>query len=148
MQRPGYSLYMTSDRSPGWLLLVLTLPTPSTAARMRVWRALKALGCVALRDGAYLLPGGEGRAASLQEIADDCTSEGGVAWRLNVHAEDGEEDETFRELFDRTEAYVELRKSWKEANRGLRDLAPAELGRLQRRLQREFDALRAIDFFP
>ena len=80
---------MTSDRSPGWLLLVLTLPTPSTAARMRVWRALKALGCVALRDGAYLLPDGEDRAASLQEIADDCTSEGGVAWRLIVHAEDG-----------------------------------------------------------
>ena len=41
-----------------WLLLVVSLPTEGATARMRIWRALKALGCMALRDGAYLLPGG------------------------------------------------------------------------------------------
>jgi hypothetical protein len=39
-----------------WLLLVISLPVSSATPRMRIWRALKALGCVALRDGAYLLP--------------------------------------------------------------------------------------------
>jgi len=139
---------MIDESRSGWLLLVLSLPTPSTAARMRVWRGLKALGCVALRDGAYLLPAGGDRGAALQEIADDCLREGGIAWRLNVHAEDAEEEDAFRLLFDRTEAYAELRKSWKDANRGLAKQAPAELSRLQRRLRRDFDAVRSIDFFP
>ena len=44
---------------PRWLLLVVSLPTPSATARMRVWRGLKSLGCMALRDGAYLLPAGD-----------------------------------------------------------------------------------------
>ena len=39
-----------------WAILIVTLPTRPNAVRLRIWRALKALGCVALRDGAYLLP--------------------------------------------------------------------------------------------
>ena len=33
-------------------ILILTLPTQPNAVRVRVWRALKTLGCGALRDGA------------------------------------------------------------------------------------------------
>jgi hypothetical protein len=39
---------------------------------MRIWRALKSLGCVALRDGAYLLPAdrvGAKRSASWETSA-------------------------------------------------------------------------------
>jgi DNA-binding transcriptional regulator PaaX len=39
-----------------WLLLVVSLPAEGATTRTRIWRALKALGCGALRDGAYLLP--------------------------------------------------------------------------------------------
>ena len=39
-----------------WAILIVTLPTQPNAVRVRIWRALKALGCAALRDGAYLLP--------------------------------------------------------------------------------------------
>jgi hypothetical protein len=42
--------------SPSWLLLIVSLPTSSATARMRIWRTLEGLGCAALRDGAYLLP--------------------------------------------------------------------------------------------
>jgi len=136
------------DPSPAWLLLVLSLPTPSATARMRVWRALKALGCVALRDGAYLLPQGDGREAALTEIADDCTREGGVAWLVRARPRSGDDEASWQALFDRSGDYAELRKAWKEANRGLSKLGPAELTRLRRRIQRDLDALRAIDFFP
>jgi hypothetical protein len=51
-----------------WLLLVVSLPTQSATARMRIWRALKALGCSALRDGAYLLQVGANREQSLQDL--------------------------------------------------------------------------------
>jgi hypothetical protein len=138
---------MSSEPSP-WQLLVLSLPTPSAAARMRVWRALKAQGCMALRDGAYLLPAGAERQAALLEIADDCLREGGAAWLVDAKPRNEEDELAWRALFDRSADYAELRKSWKDANRGLAKLEPAELARLQRKTRREFDALRAIDFFP
>ena len=139
---------MVFDASPAWLLLVVSLPTPSATARMRVWRALKALGCMALRDGAYLLPEGDGREESLLEIAEDCTREGGVAWLVGAQPRGPEDEQAWRALFDRGADYVELRKAWKDANRGLAKLGPAELARLLRKLRRDFDAVRAIDFFP
>ena len=45
-----------------WSILIVTLPTQPNAVRLRIWRALKALGCAALRDGAYLLPAAQRRA--------------------------------------------------------------------------------------
>lgn len=139
---------MISDTPPGWFLLVVSLPTESATARMRIWRALKALGCMALRDGAYLLPAAAERGQALRELADECSREGGNAWLMGVHPLSDDEQRAYRQLFDRSADYAELRKSWKEANRTLGTLAAPELARLQRRLQREYDALRAIDFFP
>jgi hypothetical protein len=139
---------MPTVAPPQWRLLVVSLPTQSATARMRVWRGLKALGCMALRDGAYLLPAGEEREAALREIADDCTREGGVAWFMAVVPRAEAEELAYRQLFDRSGDYAELRAAWKESNRGLAKLNPVELARLQRKLQRDFDALRAIDFFP
>jgi hypothetical protein len=138
---------MAIDPEPRWLLLVVSLPTPSATARMRVWRGLKSLGCMALRDGAYLLPAGEDREQALRELGEECTREGGVAWLMSVLPRTADEDHAYRQLFDRSEDYAELRKSWKEANRGLAGLSPAELARLQRKLQRDYDAVRAVDFF-
>ncbi|MDM0117884.1 chromate resistance protein [Variovorax sp. J22R133] len=115
---------------------------------MRVWRGLKALGCVALRDGAHLLPARPEHEQALQELGDECLREGGTSWLMTVQPRSAEEATTYRQLFDRSEDYAELRKAWKEAHRGLASMGAPELARLQRKLQREFDAARAIDFFP
>ena len=137
------------DTSTGpWFLLIVSLPTSSATARMRIWRSLKTLGCAALRDGAYLLPSIAGHEPKLQELADECIREGGIAWLMAVQPRSADEATTYRQLFDRSEDYAELRKAWKEANRSLASLAASELARLQRKLQREFDAARAVDFFP
>ena len=133
---------------PAWLLLIVSLPTPSATARMRIWRALKALGCMALRDGAYLLPAGADREQALQSLADECSREGGSAWLMAVQARSAGEADAYRQLFDRSDDYAELRRSWKHANRSVASLAGQDLARLQRKLQREFDAIRATDFFP
>lgn len=138
---------MLMDPLPHWLLLIVSLPTPSATARMRVWRGLKALGCMALRDGAYLLPMGEEREPALRELGDECTREGGVAWLMAVQPRSADEEQAYRQLFDRSDEYAELRQSWKQANRGLAGLSATELTRLQRKLQREYEAVRAIDFF-
>ena len=140
--------YMSIGTTSDWLLLVISLPTSSATARMRIWRALKALCCAALRDGAYLLPAGAGRAAALRELGDECEREGGSAWLMTVTPDSAEDDAAYRQLFDRSEQYAELRKSWKGEYRGLRALSMTELTRLRKRLEKEFEALRASDFFP
>lgn len=138
------------DQSPPfrWVLFVVSLPTSGATPRMRIWRALKALGCAALRDGAYLLPANEEPRQSLANLADDCIREGGSAWLMEVNPASEDDEAAYRALFDRSADYAGLRKTWKEANRSLRSLEPTELARLKRRLQREYDTLRAIDFFP
>lgn len=134
--------------TPEWLLLIVSLPTSSATARMRIWRTLKALGCVALRDGAYLMPAAPAHEEALQRLAGECTDEGGSAWLMAVQARSTGETAAYRQLFDRSEDYAELRKLWKETNRGLGKLGATELSRLQRKLQRDFDAIRATDYFP
>ncbi len=134
--------------TPDWLLLVVSLPTSGATARMRIWRALKAMGCAALRDGAYLMPAAAEHEAALQRLADECAAEGGSAWLMAVQARSADEAAAYRQCFDRSEDYAEQRKAWKEANRGLARMGAADLARQQRRLQRDFEALRAIDFFP
>ena len=57
---------------------------------MRIWRAIKALGCAALRDGAYLLPAQAEVAAELRTLADEAQQEEGQAWLLRVQADDAE----------------------------------------------------------
>ena len=138
---------MDSDPPTRWLLLIVSLPTSGATARMRIWRTFKALGCVALRDGAYLLPGSAPHEARLRELADECVREGGSAWLMPVSPTELE-SATYERLFDRTDDYAQLRASWKEANRGIKSLSVPELTRLQRKLQREYDAVLAIDFFP
>jgi hypothetical protein len=115
---------------------------------MRIWRALKALGCAALRDGAWLLPASAGREPELQALADECVREGGNAWLMAVQPRSDDEDAAYRARFDRGADYAALRASWKEANVTLASMATADVVRLARKLQREREALRAIDFFP
>jgi hypothetical protein len=115
---------------------------------MRVWRGLKALGCVALRDGAYLLPAGDDREQALRELGDECTTEGGTAWLMAAQPIHRDESLAWLPLFDRSGDYAELRKAWKEANRGLARLSATELSRLQRKSLRDLELVQGIDFFP
>ena len=62
-----------------FLALFVTLPTQQSAGRMRVWRALRALGSATLRDGVYLLPDSPVHAQALESIAEDVKSVEGTA---------------------------------------------------------------------
>jgi len=145
----AYAPVMTaSPNSDSWLLLIVSLPTASATARMRIWRAIKALGCAALRDGAYLLPAHAEQATQLRSLADEALQEDGQAWLLGVQAADAPEDGAYRALFDRTPDYTEWLAELSEARKTLPDLTAAERNRLQRRHARAYEAIRTIDFFP
>ncbi|MGM3274753.1 chromate resistance protein ChrB domain-containing protein [Ralstonia sp. 24A2] len=138
----------TAPNSNSWLLLIISLPTASATARMRIWRALKAIGCAALRDGAYLLPAHAEQAAQLRSLADEALQEDGQAWLLRVQAQDAAEDSAYRALFDRTADYTDWLAELAEARKTFPSLGAAELNRLQRRHDRAYEAIRKIDFFP
>ncbi|WP_026164523.1 chromate resistance protein ChrB domain-containing protein [Cupriavidus neocaledonicus] len=131
-----------------WALLIVTLPTSGATARMRIWRAVRTIGCAALRDGAYLLPAGEVQICQLRDLAREAREEGGQAWLLNVHATDAAEDSALRRLFDRSADYAELQAAISDARQSLSGQGSNELNRLHRRHRRAYEAIRAIDFFP
>lgn len=131
-----------------WLLLVISLPTGSATARMRIWRTLKALGCGALRDGAYLLPHGIAQNEQFVELAEETQREGGSAWLLTVNANSEADNAACRALFDRSADYAELLGIFAETRKTLASRAPQEINRIMRKLRRDHDALRDIDYFP
>lgn len=134
--------------SDSWLILIVSLPSSSATARMRIWRAVKALGCAALRDGAYLLPAQDEHAAQLQALADEALQEKGQAWLLHVQARDMAEQATYQALFDRSNDYAQWLTGLAEARKTLASLGAAELGRLLRRQARAYETIRKMDFFP
>jgi hypothetical protein len=120
-----------------WCLLVLSLPTDNTAARMRAWRALKAGGAVMLRDGVYVLPDEPAHRAHLREVAADVRASGGNA-RLMT---DAAAEQPVEPLFDRSAEFATLVEEAKAA------LARPDAARGARRLRKAFDQWAAIDFF-
>lgn len=131
-----------------WLLLTATLPTSPSALRVRTWRALKATGAGALRDGVYLLPATAATAQALWDIERAIQEGGADAHMLVVQARDDAQEATFRGLFDRSEAYVELLQSLKEARSGVTKSTEAELRKSLRALEQRLQNIQASDFFP
>ncbi|OQS33327.1 chromate resistance protein [Chromobacterium haemolyticum] len=128
-----------------WLLLITSLPTENATARMRAWRALKACGSAALRDGAYLLPVGDARLQQLEAIASDIQQHCGVARLLTCRPLDGSH---FPPLFQRDADYQQLRQDIQEQLLGLDPDNAAERLKQWRRLGKALAGIAAIDFFP
>jgi hypothetical protein len=130
-----------------WLALILTLPTRPTAVRVRTWRALKASGCAALRDGVYLLPDRPAGAQRFAQLAAAVQAADGSAQVLALTPRDDAQQKSFIARFDRSAEYQELTAELGRSRRGLRT-APAPAARKTLRLlEQRLDALRQIDFF-
>src|SRR5438093_12871784 len=67
-----------------WLLLLLSLPPKPSSLRVRTWRKLRALGAVALKSGAYLLPFSPDRYEQFQWLAQEVQKDQGEATLLKV----------------------------------------------------------------
>lgn len=127
--------------------LVLSLPTRNSTVRMRVWRALKDTGCGVLRDGVYVLPAGSAGAPVLAEMESEIRSAGGFAMTVELKLKT-EQLEDVRKLFDRSADYGTLVHKVKTAKSSLSRLGHRKARTTLDRLQRSFDKLSAIDFFP
>ena len=138
---------MTIAPAP-WLLLVSSVAGDNKSARMRIWRALKASGAGALRDGVYVLPDSAAARAVFRQQAEDVVATGGTATVLAVAADGEAQQRQFVALFDRDPEYAELLKSVEGIRRGLARMDEADARRNVAGLRRDIAALTAIDFFP
>src|SRR5579859_6548058 len=73
--RSGRPLVREAGRAPArelsttWLLLIYTVPAQPSRKRATVWREIKKLGAVYLRDGVCVLPEQPGTRMSLRALA-------------------------------------------------------------------------------
>ena len=131
-----------------WLVLVVSLPAANASLRMRLWRAMKALGCASLREGVYLLPDGRGLQQALRMHAEEIKQGGGSAYLLNVADPSTEVKTDFQRLFDRSEEYLQLMGRIAEFQSEIGALDAATGRRQLKLLRRDFEAQAALDYFP
>ena len=129
-----------------WSILLVTLPTQPNAVRLRIWRALKALGCAALRDGAYVLPLSE--APALEALAVEVRDNGGQASVLTLSPKDEAQKQDVLAQFDRAEAYAAWNESVKLAFSIFQTLPEAEARKRLRNITEALLAIKRIDYYP
>ena len=129
-----------------WAILIVTLPTQPNAVRVRIWRALKALGCAALRDGAYLLP--TDQQAVFEPLAEEVREHGGTAMVLTLSPRDDAQRDESLALFDRTDAYAQWRDTATALQAELDTLGETEARRRLRGVDDALQAVRRIDYYP
>lgn len=129
-----------------WALLIVTLPTQPNAVRLRIWRALKSLGCAALRDGAYLLPAEQ--VAQLDALAAEVREHAGSASVLALAPRDAAQRDEILALFDRSEAYAEWRSGANQLQLELGQLTETDARRRLRSVTDALHAVRRTDHYP
>src|SRR6185503_11020763 len=127
--------------------LLLSLPARNSTIRMRVWRALKDTGCGALRDGVYVLPAGAPGTPVLDQIESEIAAAGGFAMTVEMKLK-SRQLEQVRKLFDRSAEYGALVGKVKAAKSSFPRLGQRKARTELQRLQRSFERLTGIDFFP
>ena len=137
---------------PAWLVLMVSLPPHPSSVRVRVWRKLRALGAVALKKSAYILPFTPDNLERFQWLGQEVQKERGEATLLRVdQIENMAPADVIRRFQEaRSQDYRALAARYRAIAQGLerRGRTPAprrdeELARLAREVQR----VREIDFF-
>lgn len=141
------------DRSntPLLLLLVGLPPTPSSL-RVRVWRRLRALGAVALKRSAYLLPDTPDRYEDFQWLAQEIQREGGEATLVRVQQIENLSPADVRRLFHepRDQEYRQLAARYRKLLQSLDRKSAADHPRAREelaRLSKDHQRITDIDFF-
>lgn len=137
----------TMTANQPWLLLILSLPGAQGTARVRIWRALKGLGAAVLRDGVYLLPAAPEYRQSLQAQAEAVRAAGGSAY-LVAFESPAEETGPLQALFDRGADYADFVAQVQAFQDAAEQAEEVEARRQLAQLQRQFQAVAAIDHFP
>lgn len=131
---------------PGnWLMLLHNIPPKPAYLRVKIWRRLQALGAVAVKNAAYVLPKGDQAQEDLRWVAREIAEGGGESVLCEARFVDGLDDASLRALFSaaRDADYASIAEEARRAMEG----ADADREGAERRLSRRFDQVVATDFF-
>jgi hypothetical protein len=128
--------------------LLLSLPSKDKTVRMRIWRALRGIGCGVLRDGVYLLPAGVAQASGFADLEADVKEAGGIAMTVELKLRTAAQFDTVRRLFERTSEYASLITRIDAAKKSLGVLGQTRADTLVKRLGRAHQEIAKIDFYP
>lgn len=138
---------MNPSEHCAWLMLVASLAGRSPAPRMRLWRALKAAGAEALRDGVYVLPDNAAARELFRAQAEEAIRTGGTAQVVPFHATDDAQEAELRAAFDRSALYTVGLERLAGVIAELSGLTEVEARRRLAAVRRELEGVVAIDFF-
>ena len=133
----------TDPKPREWLMLLHNIPPKPAYLRVKIWRRLQALGAVAVKNAAYVLPKSDQAQEDLRWISREITQGGGEAVLCETRFLDGLDDSDLRALFDaaRNADYAAIAEEARAATK--EDDAEAA----SKRLRRRFDQVAAMDFF-
>ncbi|RTZ99986.1 MAG: ChrB protein [Deltaproteobacteria bacterium] len=137
-----------------WLLLIHQIPPKPDYFRVKIWRRLRKVGAVAIKQSVYVLPENESTREDLSWIVKEIDDGGGTASLCRAGFIEGLSDRQIKALFQaaRNEDYKEIIRE----TRRLLDLLKADefskedvfknRAKLSRQRHR-FEEVREIDFF-
>jgi hypothetical protein len=134
-----------SEEGARWLLLIHQLPAKPAYARVKIWRRLKGLGAVTVKNSVYALPANAETQEDFAWLVKEIAELGGEAFVCEAQLVDGLGDGEVQALFDaaRDEDYAEIAA----AARALAAEFGAEVATQVARLRKQLDEIVAIDFF-
>lgn len=143
------------DAHCGWLLLVYQFAAGPGSARVKVWRRLRAIGAVAIKNSVYVLPDNDQSQEDFAWLLQELRKDGADGAILECRFVDGMDDDGVRALFNdaRHDDFVALREEavaetsrLRAATRRDEDL-DASATKTLRRLRKKLADVSAIDFF-
>ena len=140
-----------SESSEGarWLLLIHQLPAKPAYARVKIWRRLKGLGAVTVKNSVYALPANAETQEDFAWLIKEISELGGEAFVCEAQLVDGLGDSEVQALFDaaRDEDYAEIAAAARDLGGKRSDGTDAEFATQVARLRKQLDEIVAIDFF-
>lgn len=133
-----------------WLLFLHTVPPKPEYLRVKVWRRLQALGAVAVRNSAYVLPSQERTREDFQWLQKEIEGLGGEASICSARFVDGLSDGQLQGLFNtaRDADYAQLSDELRELRVSATVPESEDDCRTRaRKLRKRFDQIVALDFF-
>ncbi len=138
-----------ASQAARWLLLIHQLPTKPAYARVKIWRRLKGLGAVTVKNSVYALPSNVETREDFTWLIKEIAELGGEGFVCEATLVDGLDDGEVRALFGaaRDEDYAEVAAAARELSARCSSSSRAELAGPVARLRKQLDEIIAIDFF-
>lgn len=132
-----------------WLLLIHQLPAKPAYARVKIWRRLKGLGAVTVKNSVYALPANAETQEDFAWLVKEIAELGGEAFVCEARLVDGLDDGEVQALFDaaRDEDYAEIAAAARDLESKRSDGTGTEFATQVARLRKQLDEIVAIDFF-